>query len=195
MRRRRSRRALRSGRGRERIDFAGDGRCPAAVRDRRRGSAGAGEHRVLRGARPAVLRAGRLPVPCDDRSGARGPRGSTGRAGGARRAGRARRAVVRGRARGGRCARSGVLRRGRCRRSGCGRPGARQARAGARSRAAGGNPGRRPPRRGRHARDRLRALVGSAGVTCRRRVAGPPGTCAASFSPCSRRRFRRRACR
>ena len=66
---RRRRRGARRARGR--LDLEGDGRRAAAVLDGGGGRARAGEHRVPRSTRPAVLPPGRLPLPRDDGGGPR----------------------------------------------------------------------------------------------------------------------------
>ena len=177
-----------------RLDREGDGRRPPAVLDRRGGPAGAGEHRLLRRARAAVLRPGRLPVPRDDRAGARRAGGAAGAAGLPGRPGRAGRRRVRRGPRDARRPRRRLLRRGRRR-----RPARRDARA-------------RPPRHelgvevrehtpaetlladADTARDRLRPLVGRRSPprwasSCR------CGRSAASCSRPSRSPRRRRSCR
>ena len=171
-----------TGTRRGRRDRQGDGRGPPAVLDRGRGAARAGEHPLLRGARPAALRAGRLPVPRHDRGGPRCAGRAARAAGGARRAGRAGRPVLRRGPAHRRRARRGRLLRGRHRptrrRSRASSCAARRSSESRCARAADAADARR-----RRARDRLRPLVGRGRSRARGRAPGP-----AALPPAARRR-------
>ena len=136
---------------------------------------------LLRGARRAVLRPGRLPLPRDDRGGARRARGAARAAGGARRAGRA--ASTRRTSQGLRT--DDVLGAVVCCEDGVADPPAvtrelvRRA-AGSAWRCASARDAR--DARGRHARDRLRAVVGRGGRDPRRRAAGAARSAASSLA-------------